>query len=1279
MTTVFESGLLLDEPSEEAEIPKCSYKSSSGDTMDDAAFSNDCYDADVSDLSEGEKKSRNTDEDEMIAITKKVRIFCPEVICFLLELVTGMVRDGHRSGAMSAEYALYKVRRICTPGNVDVLLSSGMLETLISSFLCLTTGPPSLRDEAMRLMVLMARRRMSRKEFRSLLEIFKSESLDMGVKRILLSGLCRVAKHSSSSVQPSYSVVCPPQQLRSKKIVDRIDSDGSMGGRSRSNGSSGREGGGAAGPSRSNFPGLEEGPSASMLKFAIPTYSSFAATAKKGFTVSLWVKLLRPSEQFGLTRILGLSEGSIHVQVSISHTSLVVSVYDSPVHGGPHSKKPGTATFSVAGYLRMPWNQVALAITPRGKFLEVVGMVNGCLLQSLLITLKNRIPSPSDSVERHLYVGSRGEVEPQLEFACAHVFQETLTGIQGGRPVLFLLLVGPEGKLSPNLGDQDLNLRKRELLRFFPEHKTAFCDINLHTMFAALEETLMISFVAKNPTRILIYPKPSDSSNFLSSLVQSNDTSSANEHRIPKAVEAVERPKERTNIQRRNFKFSDLVMEEGGAVTLLLLLARIVEGGASDRDVSAALDLLLTTINSSSEAKKDFLGSDGISLLSRILEDDSCNLGFLSVTTILNHSCTDPILVGVDNPHFNEGANAIIHSPFILSLLVNCWKSLKKGVPPEAAKVLNCSTLREVVLDAFCLLLKNGHEFTKLNMETFRQLNLARTIVNRVQEDFSFPPGLEDRQGEEEEVARRVVAIFSHLAGSPPNMKILSDIMASVLLLVEPDLTFAAHSKSSGFFFNINESLPAQKRQQQQGTSSSLESRPHTSRKERLHQLVVSAGPKRTVGSRLVPSCEDQLIGTVLGELEDAPLSNSQSSYLEKEDLQRTLKQIRERRHSCTKSVQEGEEGVLQTAEGGRSGEGIRYGTFVKPGIKHEIVTDDGSKNIKVVITKEESLEEVGDLVIETSAKDPPGGSSANEAGDSEGNKGGTGSTRTMTPVVAEEKGEEAAEKSKSAIDTFGCSEHNVLEHPGQWGEVVEEKVEFVKIPKMSTCEEIICGLLKILGGLLQNLPDATVPHVVREIILPEHLLILCNHPSDGVREGATWLLWRYVARSSSSASEPGGGRMGRVGGYRLLAQQLHRHPVTDAMVNACLSLVHDRDFNLDESPEIPAHAQVTVRASGMAAVLALLPGACASGDVALAHLLVLHVHELLAKVPGLLRTVLSAGLLESVCKSLRALANADVVCTDIQGQDSRDIIFQVIILTNITIQQLLKALIAKL
>ena len=77
----------------------------------------------------------------------------------------------------------------------------------------------------------------------------------------------------------------------------------------------------------------------------------------------------------------------------------------------------------------------------------------------------------------------------------------------------------------------------------------------------------------------------------------------------------------------------------------------------------------------------------------------------------------------------------------------------------------------------------------------------------------------------------------------------------------------------------------------------------------------------------------------------------------------------------------------------------------------------------------------------------------------------------------------------------------------------------------------------------------------------------------------------------------------------------------------------------------------------GLIPVLALLPKSIK--NVALAHNLILHIHELCAKVSGLLRNYKSLGLFESLCKTLHTLAHVENHWTDIASHDSREILFE--------------------
>ena len=74
-------------------------------------------------------------------------------------------------------------------------------------------------------------------------------------------------------------------------------------------------------------------------------------------------------------------------------------------------------------------------------------------------------------------------------------------------------------------------------------------------------------------------------------------------------------------------------------------------------------------------------------------------------------------------------------------------------------------------------------------------------------------------------------------------------------------------------------------------------------------------------------------------------------------------------------------------------------------------------------------------------------------------------------------------------------------------------------------------------------------------------------------RNRAVRLLWQYISRTHKVEAHCF--RLLKMEGYVLLANQLHQFDATEAVVDACLSIVHNRAIVLDECPEIPSHIQV--------------------------------------------------------------------------------------------------------
>ncbi len=83
-----------------------------------------------------------------------------------------------------------------------------------------------------------------------------------------------------------------------------------------------------------------------------------------------------------------------------------------------------------------------------------------------------------------------------------------------------------------------------------------------------------------------------------------------------------------------------------------------------------------------------------------------------------------------------------------------------------------------------------------------------------------------------------------------------------------------------------------------------------------------------------------------------------------------------------------------------------------------------------------------------------------------------------------------------------------LFERPGPWGMRVAEDErdhdggDVVGGEEVPWCKgsHVIEGVLTILFNTMQNLPDNLLTRVVSDVILPEHLLVLCNHACSSVR-----------------------------------------------------------------------------------------------------------------------------------------------------------------------------------
>ena len=103
---------------------------------------------------------------------------------------------------------------------------------------------------------------------------------------------------------------------------------------------------------------------------------------------------------------------------------------------------------------------------------------------------------------------------------------------------------------------------------------------------------------------------------------------------------------------------------------------------------------------------------------------------------------------------------------------------------------------------------------------------------------------------------------------------------------------------------------------------------------------------------------------------------------------------------------------------------------------------------------------------------------------------------------MKKEKSPEASQPAKRSKDD---PSKTLFERPAPWGLNVDGDNDTIDGNDWNGGSHVIEGILNILFTTLQNLPDNLLTRVVGEIILPEYLLVLCNHISSSVRFERFW------------------------------------------------------------------------------------------------------------------------------------------------------------------------------
>lgn len=767
------------------------------DASAEGAFSSSQYDAD--DELEHEKR-RETG--------LPVEIIWPEMIVFMIELCSQMIEEDPILSAPVVTYTLFKFGRLTNgPVKNRVLLKEHnfILKLLHhqESFLGDRVSP-ELQTETMTLLTFFARQGLSREEFRTIINTFKRGS----TVEPFLTCFKDICLNTGNPYKERCSLKFPINGL----------------------------------PSSDSKRNSSQSPVAS---FAI---NAIGPALKNGCTFSFWIKL-PPSFKTKETSTLDPDFIEIFAFGGLD-LKFCLAVYGSHVVRIEAKSKDaslGVATFGMTKKTIPGWNHMAFAFSLKSfKQMDISAFINGQAQKSLVIAIKS-----SSSCNFHeqpdlaLTIGqmtssstSTGSANPVELSSLALLNINVINDVTAA----FLLLVGPNVSVLTLPKSERPMLLIRHTLSHFPCLSSKLVDLNWTVMADEVSKRLIFTFNPLQPSEAVIFPtKQEEKYSFLSSLYGKQEPQMSDVPSSPVKIKSQQELSDalESEILTRNWQFSDVILEEGGTITLTLIVARLVELKAKENCIALALDVLLTVVNSSVECMSDFLHHGGRQLLTRILEESQDLLGIKSVAVILNHACTTKILNVKSSGQVTvlKGSNPILCHHFLIDILISQWKLLKKRIEPEKPDSMS---ILEFILHAFLALVSesqtspmeqsddlvstsslipelSGHlnvqetknPWSGFNVEVLRQFNIVETIMRKIHEDLSF--GSSEEESHSIRVADLLIKMYAAILGSPMQLKILSSMMNNVILLHDPNSTFVSHSKSGLLFSILGTSMTSEK------------------------------------------------------------------------------------------------------------------------------------------------------------------------------------------------------------------------------------------------------------------------------------------------------------------------------------------------------------------------------------------------------------------------------------------------------------------------------------
>ncbi|XP_029450120.1 LOW QUALITY PROTEIN: lysosomal-trafficking regulator-like [Rhinatrema bivittatum] len=674
-------------------------------------------------------------------------------------------------------------------------------------------------------------------------------------------------------------------------------------------------------------------------------------------------------------------------------------------------------------------------------------------------------------------------------------------------------------------------------------------------------------------------------------------------------------------------KSTGYLHEIGGIGTFIFLFARVVDISTCEETQAMTLQIILSLTKYNHQRIQEIENCGGYLMVNQVLIKPKCLVGFYILKALLEGCCGDQILK-IESGQFklDMDSTAVIQDIKLLEDVLLDWKIWSKAQ----------HGVWETLLAALHGLIRANHHQQMFNI---RQLLRARVVHNFL---LTCQVLQEHREGHltsvRWEVFRSFLKIIEEVLGSPPDLELLKLIFSFLLAVHPPTNTYVCHNPTN-FFFSLHvdgkrfqEKLQHITMQRNSSCGGWSNASP---------EFLVTNPSGFTAGlhedkttSMLFPHSMLPLIQRPWSR--SLPASPVSSPQMNSRKVGGSLKRSINDLPGATVADQQ-EYSFAGSSE-----------TFKK--LQEELVISNCESAETVCISEE--LSALSSFVeIAKEELNLPVFYGDNKDADREhsfGDEDAGDESFLCRPDHL--KGLSSFQRSHSNLTTLGLafSAQSGSSTIARWPStaeqnLVDEEWENFAFPPLyeqvdqRSAEDCIvlicCGLYDLLHGVLLILPDLMLADVMDNLIQPDVLLVLVNHPSPMIQQRVIKLLDAYFNRASKDQKE----KFLKNHGFSLLGNQLFLHQGTQGLLECLLEMLFGRSVHLDEEFDLEDMKNISLfRKWCVISVLGLIENLLS--DTTLLHnsfYLLLQILNSCSKLEDLL---IDNGLLYVLCNTLATL-----------------------------------------